>query len=380
MQNTRRHPFVLGIDCHILDELKQGSQTYLHSLLAHFPRTALWSDLPVQFRMFSALRHQVYEALGDRGTWSRIRRSSKMGRFLDLPLQMKAEGCSLGWYQYNVAPTARLVHHPFIVTIHDVLYRAMPEYYSLPMRTRLGILCRTSAKRARHILTISTYSKQAIMNLYGITPDRITIAPCAVEAMESSESDATSEARADSAIPDAEYLLYLGRLDPRKNLDNIIRAFSRLTESDPDLNGLHLVLAGPGDTEAHRKLASAHGIADRVHLLGEVSDDVKETLYRGCRVFVYPSYGEGFGLPVLEAFAHGKEVVTSRNSSLEEIASPYAHFVYDPGDPDAIVAAIGEALTQSRDQNRSALLENHANRYSWTASAETVLRVIQSCI
>lgn len=187
-------------------------------------------------------------------------------------------------------------------------------------------------------------------------------------------TDATNEAP-------APYLLYVGTLQPRKNLTRVINAFARVA-ARPELAGFRLVLAGKQGWLYEDLVAQVErlGLAGRVQFPGYIPSADLPALLRGARAFVYPSLYEGFGLPVLEAGAYGVPVITSNTSSLPEVAGDAALLV-DPHDVDAIAAAMYRLVT---DDALAAELarrgQENVKRFSWQKCAAETLAVLESVV
>jgi alpha-1,3-rhamnosyl/mannosyltransferase len=177
-------------------------------------------------------------------------------------------------------------------------------------------------------------------------------------------------------LPAPGFVLAVGTLEPRKNLPRLVQAYATL---DPELQSRHrLVVVGALGWEAGPTLNALRSLGERCTMLGFVSDDALEELYRRCAVFCYPSLGEGFGLPVLEAMAAGAAVVTSNVSSLPEVGGSAAEYV-DPTDVASIAAGLRRVLCD--DSLRARLSRDgvaRAAEFSWESFAERVLEVLQS--
>jgi len=170
----------------------------------------------------------------------------------------------------------------------------------------------------------------------------------------------------------------VGRLEPRKNHINLIKAYAQLPQPR-----LPLLVVGQRDFsfESIFEVVQAHGLSDQVHFLERVGDAELPALIRHCAAFVYPTWAEGFGMPVLEAMACGVSVVTSNNTSLPEVAGDLA-WMCDPADP----ASIARAIVLAVDEPDAAKLERHAKglararSFSWESSAERLLSVFRQQI
>ncbi|GAC1552406.1 MAG: hypothetical protein NVS2B7_28370 [Herpetosiphon sp.] len=232
---------------------------------------------------------------------------------------------------------------PCVVTIHDALPIIMPEVFRRRDRIILPIFLRAAARKAAHIITMSTQSRQDIHEHLGIPFDKITITYSGVSPAfrPVAKVDATDILK--SYGIDFPYVLCVGRLDPRKNIERVLQAFALLKQR----TGLtqRLVLVGKEDamTLGFPSIIKALNIQDQVIVTGHVADDHLPALYSQADVFVYPALYEGFGLPVLEAMACGCPVVTSNVSSLPEVTGDAAVLV-DPYDVEHIAQGMQEIL------------------------------------
>jgi glycosyltransferase involved in cell wall biosynthesis len=177
-------------------------------------------------------------------------------------------------------------------------------------------------------------------------------------------------------LPAPGFVLAVGTLEPRKNMPRLVAAYRAL---DPELQAEHpLVVVGALGWETGETLSAIRSLGERCLMLGYVSDGALAELYRRCAVFCYPSLGEGFGLPVLEAMAAGAPVVTSNVSSLPEVGGDAAEYV-DPHDVASIAAGLRRVLL---DEDRQAELRRagppRASEFSWASFARRVLDVLQA--
>ncbi|MGO3797133.1 MAG: glycosyltransferase family 4 protein, partial [Pauljensenia sp.] len=172
------------------------------------------------------------------------------------------------------------------------------------------------------------------------------------------------------------YVLWVGTREPRKNLPALLKAYEEVAR----ISDLDLVLVGPegwGDDAEERELLRVLPTG-RVHVLGRLEDRDLDAAYACARVFCFPSSWEGFGLPVLEAMAHGVPVVTSKGTSMEEVAGPVANLV-DPGSPPEISAAILEAAGQQHDE-RASQGRVRSQEFTWSRCARAHARVYQELL
>ncbi len=274
---------------------------------------------------------------------------------------------------------------PFVrvVTIHDLGYHIFPKAHDWFQRIYLPLSTRWSTWAASAVIAVSSATAVDLQRFYGVKCDKITVVYEAPSAL--SGRDAPLGQEVERAAPlhkplPALYGLYVGTLQPRKNLPRLLEAYAQLRARQPI--PWSLVLAGaPGRQTADLALlAQRLGIVQFVHFLGYVEERELVALYQGAQLFLFPSLFEGFGLPVLEAQSYGVPVMTANNSSLPEIAGDAALLV-DPTDVDALADAMlrlseDEAL---RQQLIAAGYEN-VKRFSWEKAARETLAVFEKLL
>ncbi len=276
-----------------------------------------------------------------------------------------------------------LVHpRASLVTVHDLGYLYFPEAHPWSQRLYLDLSTRWNTCAAARILADSKATKSDLVTRYGTPPDKIAVVyPGCDETLAPVRDPAAIEAvKARWGIV-GDYFLYLGTLQPRKNLACIITAFAAL-EPETLKPGTVLVLAGKRGWLYEDLFAQVHrlGLEERVLFPGYVPDEDKAALLSGALAFVFPSLYEGFGLPVLEAQACGCPVITSTTSSLPEVSGDAALLV-NPHDTTAITAAMQRIVADSALRER--LIERglaNVRRFSWIACAQSVLSVIAQSV
>jgi glycosyltransferase involved in cell wall biosynthesis len=258
-----------------------------------------------------------------------------------------------------------------LVTVHDVLYEKFPQYFSPVFRARSKVLMRYAAVHADHLFTVSEYSRNEISALYRIPAKQISViynganytrlaAPAA--------SDAQILANRNLAANG--YILSVGRLEPRKNHDTLIRAYARLEENAPPL-----VIAGQRDfrfTEIFERIKELH-LEGRIRVFEDVNDRELPALYRHASVFAYPSFAEGFGMPVVEAMAAGAAVVASNNTGIAEIASHGEALLVNPHNVEEVAQAIRRLLNDSAfKESLIRAGRERARDFNWETAARIV--------
>lgn len=260
---------------------------------------------------------------------------------------------------------------PMVATFHD-LFVMTGEYSTPEFRQRFRRLAKETAERADHIIAVSRFTAQQVVDLLAVPPEKVTAIHHGVETAQPPESERVHEVvtRLGIARP---FLLSIGAIQKRKNLIRMIEAFEAL-DADVDL-----VLAGPdgfGSAEITSRIESST-LRNRIHRTGFVSNDTQAALYAQARALVFPSLDEGFGLPVLEAFAAGLPVVTSNVSALPEVAGDAALLV-DPSDVSSIAAAMQQVIEDS--ELRRSLIEKgtaRAKLFTWERAARETFAVYE---
>ena len=270
---------------------------------------------------------------------------------------------------------------PYVMTVHDVLehlYRARD--HSGLRRSLHFHLTRRVLKGAARIFAVSQFTKSEIEKLFGIAPERIEVVYNAIDErfLRGHATDAERQLIAERYLVSYPFLLYAGRISPHKNLNRIIEAFSALKtelEKERKSEDLKLIIIGD-DLSGHpdlRRTVIKSAVQNDVRFLGFVPIEVLRIFYDAAKVFVFPSLYEGFGLPPLEAMAHGTPVVTSNTSSLPEVTGNAAVLV-NPENVFEIMRAVHRVLVdQSLREKLKQRGYEQSSRFSWDDSVRRIL-------
>jgi glycosyltransferase involved in cell wall biosynthesis len=263
-----------------------------------------------------------------------------------------------------------------IVAIHDLSFIHYSQYTSPPNLRYMTRFVPKSIKRADHIITISESSRRDIIDYYKVSPDKVSIVVPAIDpAVYHPQSQATiTRIRKKYKLPE-KYILYAGNLEPRKNIEGLLKAYESLDKNVHDQFALVLV-GGKGwlDDRIHAEIQRLQD--HNIVLTGYVPDEDMPALYSGAAVFTFPSFFEGFGMPPLEAMACGTPVITSNTSSLPEVVGDAALLI-DPYNIKTIAEALTTVLTNKvAAQRLSKLGLAQAKKFSWDKSAHDFMAVV----
>jgi glycosyltransferase involved in cell wall biosynthesis len=266
-----------------------------------------------------------------------------------------------------------------VVTVHDAAPVLFPETYPARGRWFHARGLRAAARRADLVITISQAAADEIDEHTEIDRDRVRVVPNGVDHREASDDDVRM-ARTAFDLGDRPYVLWLGSLEPRKNVGMLVEAFARCVATS-DLPHM-LVLAGPAGWREDRDavLAPARRLGGRVRTIGRVGDDHLAGVYRGADLFALPSRHEGFGIPMLEAMAQGTPVVCADIPALREVAGGAARLI-PPDDPDAWATALDALLGDDAERARLGVAgSRRAAGFSWEQCAAATRAVYREAL
>lgn len=297
---------------------------------------------------------------------------------IGFPAAARAAGAAVAHVPYF--GSALFPRLPTVITIHDLIPIVLPLYRGSAKVQAYTKLVSLAAQRASIILADSAASKRDILAHLGVDARKVQVVYLAADERYRPVTDAATldAVREKYKLPE-QFVLYLGGFDQRKNVPNLVRAFAKVARGlGPDYS---LVLAGrlPATTSAFfpdvRAVVQEMELTEHVRWTGEVDEADKPALYTLASCFAFPSYYEGFGLPVLEAMACGTPAITSNVSSLPEVAGDAALTVA-PGDPQALGDAMSGVLHEpARREAMRARGLRQAARFTWPAAAAQTAQV-----
>jgi glycosyltransferase involved in cell wall biosynthesis len=334
----------VGIDAHCLGQRKTGNETYTYNLVKHLAK--LDRD-GVQYTVYLGGEWGRKESIFNEA-WFGSRMIRPLNPFIRIPvgfaIQARKRKLDVFHAQYF------LPHHlgcRTVLTVHDVLFERFPEFFTKWDYFSLKVGVRRSCERADHIITVSEASKKDLVELYGLDPSKISVTYPGTDPLFRPLDIVTArKCLSEKYGIEEDFLLYVGAIQPRKNIPRLLSAFAkvRCEQRLPH----KLVIVGPKAWLAENTFHSLERSRAKQDIVvtGYVSREDLPYFYNAATAFVYVSICEGFGLPVLEAMACGTPTITSQGSSLEEIAAGAA-LLADSTDEDAIASAMSKLLSDS---------------------------------
>lgn len=288
--------------------------------------------------------------------WSQVR----------LPLHLAAERPDLLFVPGHVVPFGWLGR--VLTVVHDLAFVRHPEAYSERDRAYLRLSTRWAIARSQLMITVSESTREDLVELYHVPRDRIRVVPLGINPP---ATEAASTRRLEELGLDGNFVLQVGRVEPRKNQAAALAAVEKL-------KGVTLAVAGP---ERDPALAATLRRSERCRVLGTVDQPTLELLYKRAAAVVVPSLYEGFGLPVLEAMARGKVVVAAKSSSLPEVGGEGALYYDGSASSDALAdvleVAIGDKALRTKMVKAA---RARAANFTWDRTAAGVAAVIRELL
>lgn len=352
-------PISVGVNARYLGSPLSGVERYITELIAHAApadcRYSLRSLPPIpEASAFPRKIYQVRNALWDRYM-----------NYIDL----RPESVDIFHAPSFVAPRMR-TNTPLVVTVHDLAFLVRPEFFDRRTRAYLSLFFPASLREAMRIICVSQNTADDLVRFFPTVRDRVRVVLNGYK--DFSRVPPRNDVLARFGLSPERYVLCVGALNARKNIAAILDLCPRLSREFPDCR---VVVVGRLPESQFIK-----SVAKNVCFTGHVSDEELSALYRGARLFVYPSRYEGFGFPILEAMSVGTPVACSNNSCLPEIAGIGPENYFDPNSSESIYRTIASLLEVGRGAFDARGAAVSLARFSWKQMYEGTLAVYRECV
>lgn len=375
---------VIGIDIRVLgSHTKSGIEEYTENLLAHM----LALDSTIKFKLFfSSWKSDVLDYDWLHLPNVELRKFKIPNKLLfvsahlfDTPKIDKLVGGTDIFFSPHFLLSALSPECKKVVTFHDLSYIRFPEFFSWRKNFwhKVEMKPERQSRFSDKMIAVSESTKKDLVTIYDIDPAKIEVIHSGISPAIKRPSDILlSEFKIRNDLPD-EFILFLGKLEPRKNISGLIRAFNILKQNNK-FNKLNLIIVGSRGwllKDMFKEIGSSP-FKDQIILKGHVKDEDRAFYYGLASVFVYPSFFEGFGFPPLEAMACGPPVIVSNSSSLPEVVAG-AGLLIDPHNISEFASAISAILTDNKlKEGLISLGFERAGEFTWQKTAEKTLEYI----
>lgn len=336
---------------------RTGTENYSYQLLQALAKIDHQNQYIVYVRL-----HTVYPTWPNNFVFKKIN-WSRLWTQGGLSLQTFKDKLNVLFVPAHTLPIIRKPGLKTVITVHDLGSEYLPATHQLKQRLYLSYMQRKQLNEVSKIIAVSHATKKDLVKKIGINPEKIKVI------YEGYDQKLFKPVKGDRG----EYFLFVGTVQPRKNLVRLIQAFSQVILYEK------LLIVGQKGwlSDEIYKLPKKLGIEDRVKFLGYVAEKDLPALYSGAIALVFPSLYEGFGLPILEAQACGCPVITSNVSSMPEVAGKRAILV-DPYDVDNIIEGMERVKRKGEREKLIKLGYENVKRFSWEKCARQTLKVLES--
>lgn len=361
----------IGFDAHSIGTGLGGNETYASNLIEALAEV----DTQNRYTLY-VTRQEAIDRFANRWPNVTIRKTLPHTPLIRIPLTLAAElrrrPIDILHVQYTAPPLAPC---DTVVMIHDLSFEHIPETFKRRSWMQMRLTVRRTARSASHVLTDSEYSRQDILRTYGLPPERVTTTPLAA----SSWFKPVNDSRVlDKYGISGNYILAVGSIQPRKNIARLIRGYTRMFSQHPD-NAPRLVIVGKRAWlfEDTIRAAAVSDVNNKILFTGYVPDSDLAALYTGALCFAYPSFFEGFGIPLLEAMRCGTPTITSDRTCFPEVVGD-ASLIIDPFDEQSIADGLWRMISDAalREQLRSRGFVQ-SSLFDWRDTARRTLDVYE---
>jgi glycosyltransferase involved in cell wall biosynthesis len=361
----------IGFDAHSIGTGLGGNETYASNLIEALAEIDTQNRYTLYMTKQEAVDRYVHR-------WPNvsIRKTLPHTPLIRIPLTLAAElrrrPVDILHVQYTAPPLAPC---DTVVMIHDLSFEHLPETFKRRSWMQMRLTVRRTARAASHVVTDSEYSRQDILRMYRLPPERVTTTPLAA----SSRFKPINDRRVlEKYGIEGDYILAVGSIQPRKNIARLIRAYTLMLSQHRD-NAPKLVIVGKRAwlSEETIKAAAVSSASEKIIFTGYVPESDLAALYTGALCFAYPSFFEGFGIPLLEAMRCGTPTITSDRTCFPEVVGD-ASLIVDPFDEQSIADGLWRMISDAalREQLRTCGFAQ-SSLFDWRQTARLTLDVYE---
>jgi len=371
-----KKPLKIFVDGYLLNKEPQGTQTYIRELYKEVAKanTNFTFYLGIFYNeeiINHFLKHKNIKFIF-------FKHKSRLFRMIyEIPQLIKTNKFDFAHFQY-VIPFVRNKNCKYIVTTHDILFIEFPKHFSFLYRLRRNFLFRYSAVKSDFLITVSNYSKQSLIKQYKIINKKILITPNGVSNVfleAYNKEDAVKHIYNKYKIK--KYILYISRVEPRKNQELLIKVFLKLKLYKL---GYKLVLIGKNSIKNNDFENLLKSLKDdqrkNIHYFEEIKQNDLMCFYRAATIFVFPSKSEGFGIPPIEAGALKIPVLCSNTTAMSDFEF-FAPYFVSPNNYKGFEKALNKLINNKDQLNLDIIQQTIKERYSWKNSAEVITSIFK---
>lgn len=363
----------VGVGQYVFELLKQFKKGTISNVQwAIYLRESPLGDMPGESENWK------YKVVPGKGLWTLTTLQKTL-----ITQKMRGEAPDIFFTPSHYAPL--YLPMPSVISIMDVSYQKFPQYFKRNDLLQLQHWTRISAGQAKKIITISEFSKREIVKLFRCPEEKVVVTPLGYDRERFNRNVTSHSSLVTSTLKKyeikGEYFIYLGTLQPKKNVGRLVEAFARLENKETKLVIAGMINEGRGGwmyQEIFDKVEKL-GVKDRVIFTGYVLDDDVPYLMAGAKAYVLPSLYEGFGIPPIEAMAVGTPVIVSKVASLPEVCGNAAIYIDNPEDVAQITDKLTEVLEMD-PKEREKIIDlglELVKRYNWEKTAEKTRGVLK---
>ncbi|MCI2228620.1 glycosyltransferase family 4 protein [Polaribacter sp. MSW13] len=372
---STKNELKIFVDGYLLNKEHQGTKTYIRELYKEFAKEN--SDVLIFIGCFKDL--EVEKEFSDFKNIQFIyfKQSSRILRmFFEIPKIISTYQFQYAHFQY-VIPFVKSKSCKYIVTIHDILFNDFKQYFSSSYRLKRNLLFKYSAKKADFLLTVSKYSKDRIKEYYKLQFKDIFITPNGVNSeyfKEYNKQEAIDYISKKFSIKN--YLLYVSRIEPRKNQQALLKVFLELENKEIQLVFIGVKSLDNKQFDEQLKELTAEQ-SSKIHILQDISDEDLLFFYKGAKAFVYPTLAEGFGIPPLEAAALKIPVLSSNKTAMKDFQFLAPNLI-DIHNFDVFKNRLNIIL-EKKDAHHLDQVQNYIQlHYNWKKSSDIITDIIKN--